>query len=230
MWSGPRNISTAMMYSFDQRQDTQVLDEPFFGCFLEKTGLWRPSREEVLKNMELSPSKVLKEISAFDSSPNLFLKNMANHIEVIDLKEIESFKNIILLRDPKKVLNSFSKHIEIPSQVDLGYIHQIKIIEHLDKKGLPFIIINSDDVCDFPENELQKICDYLEIDFDGNMLKWKAGPIKEDGVWAKYWYHNVHKSTGFSPTKNTNIVLKKELKEIYEEANIHYTKIVNYHE
>lgn len=230
MWSGPRNISTAMMYSFKQRLDTKVLDEPFFGYFLKMTGVWRPSREEVLKSMDLSSENILKQVNHFDEGRNLFLKNMSNHIEGIDLKEIEAFQNIILLRHPLKVLNSFSKHIDLPTQMDLGYQHQIKIIDYLQSQGQDFLIVNSDDVCDFPRQQLLRICKFLKIDFIEDMLSWQAGPIPEDGIWAKYWYHNVHKSTGFAATNSKPIELAKELNEIYDESLDYYHKILKYHE
>lgn len=230
MWSGPRNISTAMMYSFNQRMDTQVLDEPFFGYFLKKTGVWRPSRKEVLESMELSFEVILDDIMGFDKMPNLFLKNMANHIEGLNLNEIDSFANIILVRDPLKVLNSYSKHIETPTQLDLGYSHQIKIIDHLKKRGKEFLVVNSDDVCDFPKIQLQRICDFLDIQFTHDMLQWEAGPVKEDGIWAKYWYHNVHKSTGFAATKTSSIELPLELTKVYRESLDYYHKILNHHE
>lgn len=230
MWSGPRNISTAMLYSFKQRQDTAVFDEPFFGCFLKKTGVWRPSREEVLQSMELDPDKVFKRINSFDEKPNVFLKNMANHMEGLNFEKIMNWKNIILLRHPLKVLNSYTKHIESPSTLDLAYLHQLKIIDFLQERGREFLIVNSDKICESPKTELQKICKFLELGFSEDMLSWEKGPIKEDGVWAKYWYHNVHNSTGFSKKTSPIKELNENLKEIYEESLNHYHQIIKQHE
>lgn len=230
MWSGPRNVSTALMYSFNQREDTQVYDEPFFGFFLKHTGVWRPSREEVLETMELDLSSIFDQFDSEKNKDFLFLKNMANHVEGMDLNKLQSFKNIILVRHPLKVLKSYSKHIESPSALDLGYYHQTKILDFLKSKGLPSLIVNSDDVCEFPEKQLRRICAYLEIEFSQSMLSWEKGPIPEDGCWAKYWYHNVHQSEGFSASSSKPQSLKPELNEIYNESLNYYQKILNDYE
>ncbi len=197
LWSGPRNVSTALMYAFGQRPDMNVLDEPLFGHFLEHTGVWRPSREEVLAQMETDGGKLLKSFEQPAHQPYLFLKNMANHITGLSLKSLLRYKNIILIRHPARVLSSYTQHIEAPTELDLGYKHQLGILEFLNREEQPFFILDSDDVVANPEQALRALCAYLEIPFLTDMLTWPAGPKPEDGVWAKYWYENVHKSTGF---------------------------------
>lgn len=226
-WSGPRNVSTAMMYSFAQRKDCTVLDEPYFGNFLKTTGVWRPSREEVLQQMKTSGKAVHEKVIEFEENEILFLKNMANHTVGLDLTYLEKYKNVILTRDPLKVLASYSKHIEKPTALDLGYAHQLEILEYAERNDLPMLVVNSDDVCERPEHELQRICSHLEIPFDTVMLHWEAGARQEDGVWAKYWYENVHKSTGFKSNGGKQYSLPSGLEKIYEESLELYQKIID---
>lgn len=225
-WSGPRNVSTAMMYSFAQRSDTQVLDEPFFAYFLKQTGVWRPSREEALDKMETSLAPILESILQPVRSKHLFLKNMSNHMEGVDFESLLNYQNVILTREPRKVLSSYTAHIEKPSHLDLGYEHQLKIVEYLKSKNRPCLIVNSDDVCNQPEMELKRICEYLQIEFHDSMLQWEAGPREEDGVWAKYWYHNVHKSTGFRANLKKDYEIPRGLEQLLEESTELYHKIL----
>jgi hypothetical protein len=227
-WSGPRNVSTALMYSFAQRKDLQVWDEPFFGYFLKRTEVWRPSREEVLRTMETSWGEVMENIEKQAQDQKVFLKNMANHLEGLPNELLNSFSNIILTRDPKKVLASYTKHIEQPTLLDLGYTHQLRILEYLKASGQNYLVVDSDEVCEDPERELKRICDYLKIEFDGSMLKWEAGARPEDGIWAKYWYQNVHKSTGFKKPEFKEYKIEDHLTSLYKEALQLFNKILKY--
>lgn len=227
-WSGPRNISTALMYSFAQRLDTVVLDEPFFGHFLKYTKVWRPSREEVLLTMGTEIESILQHIEHTKSRDYTFLKNMSNHIEGFPIETILGYSNVILTRHPKKVLASYTKHIEKPKALDLGYEHQLKILKFLKEKKKPYLVVNSDEICIDPEIELKRICKFLQIPFDRSMLQWKAGPIKEDGVWAKYWYKNVHSSTGFKKPEEKEYPIADHLTDLYKESVNLYNDIINY--
>ena len=229
-WSGPRNVSTALMYSFAQRSDTRVLDEPFFGAFLKTTGVWRPSREEVLQTMETSMDAVFSSLENEDPNQYLFLKNMANHTEGMDLQKILSYKNVILTRDPKKVITSYTEHIDHPTLLDLGYQHQLKIIEFLRNNKQPVLVVDSDEICKDPEQQLKRICKFLEISFDRSMLSWEAGARKEDGVWAKYWYKNVHSSKGFRLSTEKEYSVRKAFIPLYRESLELYNQIRTYYE
>ena len=122
LWSGPRNISTAMMYSFANRKDTRVVDEPLFGYFLKHTNLWRPSKDEVLSTMEQDPKKILSELTnPKQDQAVFFMKHMANHLIDLDWSFLKGFSNIILTRHPKDVILSYSKHIKNPSMLDLCF-------------------------------------------------------------------------------------------------------------
>ena len=229
LWSGPRNISTAMMYSFANRDDVRVVDEPLFGYFLKKTGVWRPSREEVLDVMEQNPKKIISQLlNPIDDKSIFFMKHMANHLIDIDWSFLTSFNNIILTRDPKDVILSYYNHIKNPSILDLCYEIQHQLLEYLIDVKHPPLVIDSKQVLMNPRNMLKKMCDSLAIDFTKKMLSWKAQPIKEDGVWAKYWYHNVHKTTCFGTYQTSNKTIPKSLIPIYEKCLVHYNEILTY--
>ena len=229
LWSGPRNISTAMMYSFANRKDTKVVDEPLFGYFLNHTNSWRPSRDEVLSSMEQNPSRIIHELSnPACENPVFFMKHMANHLIDLDWSFLNDFKNIVLTRDPKEVLLSYSKHIKDPSMLDLCFKIQHEIVIYLKKNNVNHIVIDSKQVLLNPEKTLQKLCSALSIDFSKSMLSWKKGPIKEDGIWSRYWYENVHNSTGFKKYKPSNSALPKQFQSIYEECLVHYKELLNH--
>jgi hypothetical protein len=227
LWSGPRNVSTALMYSFAQRKDTQVLDEPFFGYFLKQTGVWRPSREEALLTMPTQAEDVHRSFSDADK-PLLFVKNIANHHEGLDLESFAAWKNFFLIRHPRKVLASYTKQVQQPTELDLGYAHQLELLRFLKGKGLPYYVVDSDDILINPTATLEKLCTYLEIPFEADMLHWKAGALPEDGVWAKYWYHNVHKSTGFAPYVEREYSVPDSLNELLEISKKKYNQLKTY--
>jgi len=229
LWSGPRNISTAMMYSFGNRADTSIVDEPLFGYFLKQTGVWRPSREEVLATMETDASAIIKKLS----NPNInsgiyFMKHIANHLIDLDLSFLKDFRNVILTRDPKKVLLSYEAYVKSPTILDLAYEIQLDLINYLKKNNLHCIVLDADQVLKDSERELKKLCIELSIPFDQKMLSWEPGPRKEDGVWAKYWYHNVHKSRGFKKGTKEEADLSSNLEQLYSKSLKIYNKILKH--
>jgi hypothetical protein len=226
LWSGPRNISTALMYSFANRSDTAVVDEPLFGYFLKQTGVWRPSREEVLATMETDPQKVIDSLLEPSTDlPVFFVKHMANQLVDLDLAFLDRFKNVVLIRHPKDVLLSYSKQVEEPTLLDTAYKMQADLIDHFNEVGAPFIVLNARNVLLDPEGQLRALCDKLDIDFQISMLSWNAGPREEDGVWAKYWYDSVHKSTGFGPYREKDEELTSNLDALYDECMEYYGEL-----
>jgi len=227
LWSGPRNISTAMMYSFGNRADSTIVDEPLFGYFLNHTGVWRPSRDEVLASMETDALEIVKELcNPSMSSKVYFMKHIANHLIDLDWTFLKNFKNIILTRDPKRVLLSYDVHVKSPTMLDVAYKAQYELLNYLKNNKLQYIVLDADEVLENPEKAIENLCLYLSIPFDTNMLEWEPGPRKEDGVWAKYWYHNVHKSTGFKRVNNKELKLPEHLEELYNECLIYYNNIL----
>lgn len=228
-WSGPRNVSTALMYSFAQRRDCMVLDEPLFGYFLKHTGVWRPSRDEALAIMNTDAPEILAGIQKPSDKPLLMVKNIANHIEGLPLEELLNYKNVILTRHPAKVLSSYTKQVAQPTPLDLGYVHQLKILRFLQEQKQPVWVVDSDQVIENSRTTLEQLCRALQIPFEENMLHWEAGPRPEDGIWAKYWYHSVHQSTGFAlPDPNKTYEVPERLQELYEDSLNLYQKIKSY--
>ena len=227
MWSGPRNLSTAMMRSFENRTDTVVIDEPFYGCFLENSKLDHPGKKEVLLSQDCNWDNVVNMITGSipNNKPIWYQKHMAQHnIAGCDLNWIKNFNNCFLIRNPKYVIPSYSKEFIITDERLLGYVQQhelIKIIEANTGSTPP--IFDADDILKNPKSILKKMCQSLGINFSNRMLSWPKGKRKSDGVWAKYWYKNVETSTGFRPYKKKKIILEKKLMPLYEKCMIYYS-------
>jgi hypothetical protein len=200
LWSGPRNVSTALMYSFAQRPDTRVVDEPLYGHFLRVTGTDHPGRDEFMPLLDCDGPKVMQELlnQPLDGPQVLFMKQMAHHLVDIDLGFMEQARNVFLVRDPKEMLPSLTIQLPHAGLDDTGLKMQWELYSHLQKLGQTPAIVDSRELLLNPSGVLRQLCEHLEISFTEDMLSWPAGPIEEDGAWAPYWYHAVHKSTGFS--------------------------------
>ena len=224
LWSGPRNISTALMYSFAQREDTKVFDEPLYAHYLTQTSAndYHPMAQDVIGTMENNGRKVIESMLSDNTKPNLFFKQMTHHLVNLDLSFLENTVNIILTRDPVEMLPSFAKEIKNPKMKDVGYKQHIELLNRLNSIGQKPIVLDSKQVLLHPKETLQKLCSVLNISFDENMLKWKKGPRQEDGVWAKHWYGNVHNSTGFKPYEAKKDKFPEELKSLLADCLPHY--------
>ncbi|MEL6687075.1 MAG: HAD family hydrolase [Pseudomonadota bacterium] len=205
LWSGPRNISTAMMRSFGARSDTVCWDEPFFAAFLKQTGLDHPGREETLEQSETDAEEVATRILAPVTVDYHFQKHMAHHmLDGMPMDWVAHARHVLLLRHPAKVIASYQKGRAHFTADDLGFGALRRLVEQLrNLRGRTPFIINSDDILLDPESALTAICEQgFGIPFDKAMLSWEAGPRPEDGPWAPYWYENVIASTGFgSPSQ-----------------------------
>jgi len=200
MWSGPRNISTALMRSFENRADTFVTDEPFYAYYLHKTGIDHPCRKEVMADGNTDWNSVADEITGSipDGKTVWYQKHMAQHnLPGFDMKWVEKLTNCILIRHPRDVILSYSKKYEIKSIFQLGYPQQLKLFQMLIDLGTPPIILDAKDVLKNPHNALQLLCQKLDIPFFIEMLNWPAGRRESDGIWGRHWYGNVEASTGF---------------------------------
>ncbi len=202
MWSGPRNISTALMYSFAQRDDTKVVDEPLYAHYLHETGADHPGREEVMASQEKDGTAVLRDLLCGESTcAVLFVKQMAHHLVGIDMARLDEARNVLLIRDPRYMLPSLVRVLGDVTLADTGLEKQVAILEHLERRGLDPFCIDSRELLRNPETILRGVCDRLGLPFQRCMLAWPRGPRAEDGVWAKYWYEGVHRSSGFQPWK-----------------------------
>lgn len=202
MWSGPRNLSTAMMRSFGSRDDCAVWDEPFFAPFLSVTGFAHPGREETLAAHETDPNVVAKGCaeSPPGGEPYYFQKHMPHHmLPEFPVEWAKEAKHFFLIREPARVIASYIKGRAEFVMDDLGFAPQRRLFEGLaDMTGETPPVIDSADLLAAPELMLRALCDALDIPFDPAMLAWGAGPRPEDGAWAPYWYGSVERSTGFS--------------------------------
>lgn len=229
-WSGPRNISTALMRAWSSRSDTFVSDEPFYGYYLKETGLNHPMKEEIIDTCHTDHTQIIKSLNK--EVPNnkkiWYQKHMAHHIlDLEDLSWIKNFKNCILIREPKYVIGSYIKKNNLKDVFELGYPQQLAFIEFLKKNKLPFYIISSEDIVRNPEKELTAWCDYLKISFDKKMLSWEKGPHKYDGIWGKHWYDNINNSETFFKKREFLSEDYKQFKSIYNESINIYRKIHN---
>ena len=203
LWSSPRNISTALMYSFAQRSDTKVVDEPFYAYYLThvNTKVDHPGKREIINSQSSSFNEIVSEMEMFMEKDVLFIKNMTHHLAKTNVNFSRNWYHLILTRSPQSAYISFKKVISNPTVLDMGYKEQYAIALKFKKKNIPFYILSSEELLNSPKKELKNLCDYLKINFDNNMLSWDRGGIKEDGIWAKFWYENVHKSHGFHLNK-----------------------------
>lgn len=216
-WSSPRNISTALMYSFAQRPDTTVVDEPLFAHFLANTDTKaiRPSTAETLASMENDGNKVVKAVIFGDyDTPVVFFKQMTHHLIELDRGFLQQTKNILLIRDPRRIIASFSKVVPHTSMQDIGVAMQWELYQQLQTWGSLNAVVDANDVLLNPEKMLGLLCEQLEIPFYPAMLHWSAGARPEDGVWAKYWYHIIHQSTGFQPYREKTIELSPDMEAL----------------
>ncbi|MBL0339618.1 MAG: sulfotransferase family protein [Bacteroidetes bacterium] len=224
--SGPRNISTALMYSFAQRKDTKIIDEPFYGYYLNLSGADHPGRNDVLASQPLQQNEIIESLLNDPTEKALlFVKNMAHHLDAVPLHFLDQLQNIILIRDPQQILASYNEVIKNPMLSDIGLKRQYEIFRYLSDQKNPPVVIDSSEVLSNPKNALSLLCSRLSIPFDASMLQWQAGPRPEDGVWAKYWYANVHRSTGFEKHSISQRNLPKQLYSVYSEALPYYEEL-----
>lgn len=224
--SGPRNVSTALMYSFAQRDDTRVIDEPFYGYYLKTTGIIHPGKKRIINSMETDIDIITNNLLHQNHGTNIiFLKNMAHHHINIDQKFLHQVKNIFLIRNPAELLVSFSKVIKNPTIEDIGLKKSWELYHLLLDLDQDPIVIDSGELLKDPAIMLERLCEAIKIKYDPKMQSWRAGPRKEDGIWADYWYHNVHKSTAFIKSEPKKVEVPEELTEVWKEANNYYKEL-----
>jgi hypothetical protein len=225
--SGPRNISTALMYSFAQRTDTLVLDEPFYAVYLSKTGAGHPGRETVLQTLSSDENQVKAAISTPREKSVLFIKNMAHHMEALKDPLIPGAINIFLIRDPAQILASYAKVIATPVMRDIGIEYQWKLFSALmESQSFKPIVVDAQSLLADPVAVLTALCEQCGLDFEQRMVHWPPGPKPYDGVWASYWYANVHRSTGFERQPASSRPLPERLHKLYLHAKPLYENLL----
>jgi len=207
MWSGPRNISTAMMRAWENRPDTVVVDEPFYAAYLHRTGLDHPARDVVIASQPTDADEVVAALRA-PLPPGRtvhYVKHMTHHLEPgQDLTWARELRNVLLIRDPAEVVASYVKSREACEPGDIGLLQQVELLDQLDA---PPPVVDAADFLRDPESHLRWLCDWLGIPFTDRMLAWPAGPRDTDGVWAPHWYGAVWASTGFAPYRPREVDL-----------------------
>lgn len=232
-WSGPRNISTALMRSWSSRNDTFVSDEPFYAYYLKKTELNHPMAEKILEYYPTSYCEIIKSLNQKipQSKSIWYQKHMAHHLlGSEDISWINNFKNCFLIRHPRQVISSYIIKNNLKSIYELGYLQQWKLIQYLSENQKNIFVIDSSQILNDPELSLSKWCKWLNIGFDLKMLSWEKGYHPNDGIWARHWYNSVISSNRFineELSSDKKINLNRKHAKIYEEAIEYYNLMIS---
>jgi hypothetical protein len=226
MWSGPRNISTAMMRAWENRGDCAVSDEPLYAAYLAATGIDHPMREQVIAAGDTDWRRVTDALTgpSPDGQPIWYQKHMTHHLlPGMDRGWITGLTNVLLIRDPREVVASYLKARATVTPEDIGLPQQAELFEMLSEQGNPPPIIDAGEFLQAPEAYLRALCAHLGVDFTERMLHWPAGRRDSDGVWAPHWYARVWESTGFeAPTTGGEIELTAAATDVAEACMPHY--------
>lgn len=229
MWSGPRNLSTAMMYAFAARGDCAVWDEPFYAAYLARTGIDHPMRDAIIATDDTDPTRITAACTGPtpDGKALHYQKHMTLHmIPEFDRGFMRALTNVFLIRHPARVVASYSQKREAPTLADIGFVQQAELFDQVAGwTGRPPLVIDSADIRANPRESLTKLCTALGIPFTENMLHWPAGPKPYDGVWAPHWYNAVHASTGFGEPEGPLPTLPAEYAPLVEQALPHYQRL-----
>ena len=216
MWSGPRNLSTAMMYAFAARGDFAVWDEPFYAAYLKRSGINHPMRDQVIAAHEADPDEVARQCLGPipNEKPHFYMKHMPFHmLPGFPLDWAKDCVNIHLIRHPARVIASYAAKREQPTMDDIGFREQVAFYEQF-----PGPVIDSFDIRQDPQGMLRKLCERIGLPWDPGMLQWDAGPKSYDGVWASHWYGAVHRSTCFAGAEGELPQLEPHYQELAHAA------------
>ncbi|MGP6085900.1 sulfotransferase-like domain-containing protein [Antarctobacter jejuensis] len=220
-WSGPRNLSTALMYAFGARADCGVWDEPFYAAYLDRTGIIHPMTDEILAAGDADPLEVARRCAAPDpkGAAHFYLKLMTqHHLPGDSLDWGAGAAHVFLIRHPARVLASYAAKRENPTLDDIGFVQQAQIYDEVRARGWPVAVIDSFDIRRAPEAALRAMCAAIGLPFDPAMLSWPAGGHPDDGVWAPHWYDAVHRSTGFADPEGPLPPVAAELEAVHDAA------------
>lgn len=231
MWSGPRNISTAMMRSFENRSDTVVIDEPFYAFYLVATGIDHPMREAVISNQETNWRLIVSTLTEQSRNEAIFYqKHMTHHmLPELDLGWTNNVSNCFLIRDPEYVVASYARKRESVTEQDIGIRRQFDLYQEIsDITGQSIPVIDARQFLLAPEAHLRLLCAEFKIPFTSDMLSWPRGPRSSDGVWASHWYENVEQSTCFEPFRRPVIDLTTEQRSVADKAQPYYEQLLRF--
>ncbi|RCL74962.1 MAG: sulfotransferase family protein [Flavobacteriales bacterium] len=216
------------MYSFAQRGDTIVFDEPLYAYYLSNTVArkYHPDAELIINSMENNGEKVIDIMTGYHKASVVFFKNMTHHLLNLNKDFLSQGLNIILTRDPKEMLPSFHKVIPNPTLKDVGYQEHLDLIDQFERRNAKYIVMDSKMILENPSSELNRLCHYADIPFTDEMLSWKSGARREDGLWAKHWYKNIHRSTGFLEYRQKTENFPNQLLPLLKECIPRYNRII----
>ena len=218
MWSGPRNLSTALMRSFENKEDTKVWDEPFYAYYLKETKKNHPLANEIINKYETNLDKIIDLVTE-ENDFIYFQKHMSHHIiNKIPINWITKGINCFLIRHPKEVLLSYIQKNDLIDSNDLGYPAQLRLFNYIKTSNKKILVIDAKDLSEKPEIILKKICKKINIPFTEKMLNWPKGRRDSDGIWEKIWYKNVKSSTSFNKILNKEYEIPKKYNHIYNEC------------
>lgn len=229
MWSGPRNISTAMMRAWENRGDTAVWDEPLYAYYLAHTGIDHPGAQRVIDAGETDWRRVVEVITGPvpDGKDIWFQKHMTHHmLDEVDRGWLAEVNNCFLIRDPREVVASYARTRPHVTLDDVGVVRQAELFEHArGLTGATPVVLDARDVLENPKVVLEVLCETLGVPFTDRMLAWPPGPRDSDGVWAEYWYDAVRASSGFAPYRPKAHTLPRGLEPLAEACRPYYTKL-----
>lgn len=232
MWSGPRNISTAMMRSWGNRADTTVIDEPFYAHYLQYTGYDHPDANKIIATYETDWSAIVDGlIGKIPTNKSIYYqKHMTHHmLDHIDRAWMKQVTNCFLIRDPGRMIVSFAKVIPDPTLDQMGLSQQVELFDYVcDVTGQIPPVITAKDVLLDPRATLSRLCSAIDIEFDESMLSWEKGRRASDGIWAEHWYASVEQSTGFMPYRQDDTPVPDHLQDLLEECTALYNQMAQY--
>jgi hypothetical protein len=232
MWSGPRNLSTAMMRSFGSRSDTSVSDEPFYGCFLTASGADHPMRDEVIAAMDCGWGSVMSTLRGPSpgGKPVWYQKHMWHHmVGPVGYEDFDGFTHAFLIRQPERMIASYLRKREAAAFEDFGLERQAEFFEReADRLGHAPPVIDANDVLADPEGVLSKLCEALGIPWERNMLAWAPGGRETDGPWAPHWYGAVEASTGFGPPEPEPVQLPFDAQRLADRCQPYYERLATH--
>ena len=231
MWSGPRNISTAMMRAWENRADTTVVDEPFYAHFLDATGLDHPMADEVIAAGDTDWRRVAEGLATRPASGLFYQKHITTHwLPHFGIDWLDALDHVFLIREPEPVVASYLAKRGGATASDLGYAQQAALFDAIgERRGVPPPVIDGTRFLADPESQLRTLCERLDVPFDAAMLAWPPGPRASDGVWAAHWYEAVRRSRGFEPPRDPlEVTLDASARRLAETCRPYYEALVRY--
>ncbi len=229
-WTGPRDAGTALMYAFNQREDTVIADEPYFAYSLAYTGVNSEIREEAIEKMDVNPQRISDLLANCDIKKELFIvRNKASQLIGQEWSVLEAFKNVFVISEPETMVRSLRKDSERPTLIDMCYEVQYQQILFLIEKGIEPMVIKWEDILNKPKEAIKELCVKLKIEFQEDMLEWEKGPHDFESLPSKSWGQNIHNSLGFDTISDeVEDELSEKEKSLIQRSQAFYDRIIRF--